>query len=107
MRCVKVTTNQYFKILEKGQNKMNPSDFTKHPYNSVLGKSEAETIARNIMIILKRTGDEFRLLSWNEYKSERLKDGGFTERERSYFDQVVGFCVSEHSAKAFCSTWNK
>jgi len=38
---------------------MKPSDFTTQPMGSVLGKYEAETVAKNIMLILKRTGDEF------------------------------------------------
>ena len=33
---------------------MNPSDYTFAPFGSVFGKSECETIARNIMVILKR-----------------------------------------------------
>jgi len=63
-----------------------PSDFTVQPWGSVLQKSEAETIAANIMVILKRTGDEWRSLTWDEYKTERLKDGSFTEGEKVYFD---------------------
>lgn len=84
---------------------MNPSDFTKHPYESVLKNNESETVARNIMVILSRTGNQFRLLSWEEYKQERLKDGNFTESEKQYFDRVVGFCVAAESAKAFCKNW--
>lgn len=86
---------------------MRPSNFTSRPYGSVANKGEAEVVARNIMAILKRTGNEFRLLTWKEYKEERLKDGSFTESEKSWFDQVVGFCVSEHSAEAFCKGWGK
>jgi hypothetical protein len=84
---------------------MNPSNFTKTAYDSVLKNSESETVARNIMVILSRTGDKFRLLSWDEYKTERTKDGNFTESEKQYFDRVVGFCVSAESAKAFCPNW--
>ena len=53
---------------------MKPSDFLEYPWNSVTKNSEYETIALNIMVILKRTGDEFRELSFDEYKTERLKD---------------------------------
>mgnify|MGYP006935488746 FL=1 len=84
---------------------MKPSNFTKTPFNSVLKKSEFETVARNIMVILSRSGNEFRLLSWDEYKEHRIKDGNFTESERQYFDRVVGFCVAAESAMAFCPTW--
>lgn len=84
---------------------LKPSNFCSKPFNSVLKISECETVARNIMVILSRTGDVFRLLSWEEYKAEREKDGSFTESEHQYFDSVVGFCVAAESAKAFCPTW--
>jgi len=84
---------------------MKPSDFLKHPYGSVLHNNESETVARNIMVILSKTGNEFRLLSWQEYKEHRLMDGNFTDSEKHCFDKVSGFCVSEHSAKSFCESW--
>lgn len=84
---------------------MLPSNFKKHPYNSVMNKSEAETIARNIMVILSRTGDKFRQLSWDEYKTERLKDSGFTEGEKAYFDKVAPWCLTGEQAAAFSPTW--
>ena len=60
--------------------KLKPSDFMgAHPFDSLMQKSESETIARNIMAILGRTGNKFRLLNWDEYKKERLKDGNFNE----------------------------
>ena len=86
---------------------MNPSNFCSTPFDSVLKESECETVARNIMVILSRTGNAFRLLSWDEYKTERTKDGNFTESEKTYFDQVVGFCVAAESAKAFCPSWHR
>ncbi len=84
-----------------------PSNFTSHPFSSVLRKSEAETIARNIMVILKRTGDKFRELTWDEYKTEREKDGKFSNGEKSYFDQVIGYCKSAETAKLFSKAWNE
>lgn len=84
---------------------MKPSDFTKHPFDSMLHNNECETVARNIMVILARTGDEFRLLEWNEYMQQRKQDGYFTALEQRFFDRVVGFCVSEASALAFCKNW--
>lgn len=65
-----------------------PELFLGKPWASVLGKSESETVARNIMVILQRTGNKFRELTWNEYKEERLKDGNFTEEENVYFKDV-------------------
>ncbi len=85
---------------------MKPSEFLKHPYDSVLKKNESEVVARNIMVILSRTGNEFRSLSWDEYKSERLKDGNFTESEKQYFEAVCNYCSSSENAKTFSPNWN-
>ena len=82
-----------------------PSDFLSHPYDSVFKKNETETVARNIMAILSRTGNDWRNLSWDEYKSIRFVDGNFTESEKKYFDLVVGYCVSEYDARAFSPNW--
>ncbi len=82
-----------------------PSDFLEYPIASVLQTAEAETVARNIMVILKRKGDEFKPLSWDEYKEERLKDGFFNENEKQYFDDVIGYCASEDTAKLFSKVW--
>jgi hypothetical protein len=84
---------------------MKPSDLAKHqPYNSKVQKTESEIIARNIMWILKRTGNEWRTLSWEEYKEERLKDGNFSEyHEREYFHAVT----CPENARGFCPAWAK
>jgi len=84
---------------------MKPSNYVGYPWSSILQKSECETIAQNIMIILKRTGNKFRDLPWSEYASERKKDGNFTESEKQYFDKVIDFCKSGDTAKLFCSGW--
>lgn len=84
---------------------MTPSNYCKYPWSSILQKSEAETIALNIMLILKRTGNIFRELSWEEYKSERLKDGNFSPSEEPYFNQVIQYCTLE-KAKTFSKSWN-
>ncbi len=85
---------------------MKPSDFCIHPFSSITQNSEAETIARNIMVILSRRGDTFAPLSWDEYKSERVKDGNFSSLEKGYFEEVIVYCVSEDTAKLFSPTWN-
>ena len=82
-----------------------PSEFAKHPFSSVLQNCESETIACNIMQILKRTGDTFRPLTWDEYKLEREKDGSFTEREKGYFDDVIDYCASDQTARLFSKSW--
>ena len=86
---------------------MKPSDFTVEPWSCIFMNKESEVIARNIMQILKRTGNAWRELSWEEYKEERLKDGNFTEREKSYFDKVLPYTVSEQQARKFSPTWHK
>lgn len=88
------------------QNKK-PSDFAReYPWSSVKRNAESETIALNIMKILERTGDEFRELTWDEYKTERKKDGNFTESEKEFFDDVIDYCKSADTAKLFSKTWN-
>lgn len=86
---------------------MKPSDFIIYPWSSVAGKAESETIALNIMKILKRTGNEFRDLSFDEYKEERLKDGNYSDMEKPYFDSVIKYCKSESSARSFSKSWCK
>lgn len=83
----------------------NPSEFNKHPWSSVLQKTEAEVVARNIMVILSRTGDEWRELGWEEYVEERMKDTGFSQMERQYFDKAISYTKSEAAARSFCDAW--
>jgi len=85
---------------------INPSEFCTYPWSSVLLNSESETIALNIMTILKRTGNTFRELSWDEYKKERLNDGRFSEREKIFFEKVIPYCKSVMTARLFCGEWS-
>jgi len=71
----------------------------------VLQNSESETVACDIMNILKRTGDTFRPLSWDEYVAERKKDGHFTQSEKKYFDDVIEWCASAQTARLFSKSW--
>ena len=87
---------------------MKPSHFSsKYPWSSVFGKAEHEVIARNIMVILERTGNKFRKISFKEYKEERLKYGNWSEIEKIYFDDVVNYCKNAKAAKSFSEEWNK
>lgn len=86
---------------------LKPSNFTMCPWDCIFQQSEYETIATNIMVILKRTGDKWRKLSWKEYKKERLKDGNFTGSEVGYFDKVVKYCSSWQEAISFSPKWAK
>lgn len=82
-----------------------PSNFLKQPMDSVIQKSEAEIVARNIMVILSRTGDMWRTLEWNEYEAGRHKDGEYADMEHGYFDQVSEYCRSEVAARTFSPVW--
>lgn len=86
---------------------MKPSNFTDFPFSSALQNCESETIARNIMVILKRTGDTFRSLTFKEYQSEREKDGDSDSNEKKYFDKVIDYCKSADTAKLFSPIWAK
>lgn len=87
---------------------MKPSDFAKaSPMGSILKKTEAEVVARNIIVILERTGNTWRKLTFEEYKTERLKDTSFTSLEESYFNQVIDYCVSPQTAKLFAPGWKE
>lgn len=89
---------------------LKPSNFLSHPWGSVMQNCEYETIARNIMVMLSRCGNTWKPLTWEKYVFERIIDGAKEseiERERPYFDRVVGFCVSAESANAFAPGWGK
>ncbi len=85
--------------------KMYPSDFTEYPWNSILKKCESEIVAQNIMVILKRVGNKFKNIKWEEYKAERLKDGSFTNSEKSHFNDVIDYCRSADTAQLFSKVW--
>jgi len=72
---------------------------------SVTRKAECEIVIENIITILKRTGDEWRKLEWDEYKTERLKDGHFSDIEQGYFNRVVEYTYSFESASLFCPNY--
>ena len=68
---------------------MKTSDFISLPVGSVLKNAECETAARNIMIILARTGDTWRELSWEQYSEHRVKDGHFAPwKEDNFFKKA-------------------
>lgn len=87
--------------------KTNPSDFTNDPYGCVFRKAEHERIAQNIMVILERTGNNFRELSYKEYEIERLKDGNYSDYEKRFFDDVIKYCSSAEKAKTFSKQWSE
>ena len=90
--------------------RVNPKDFCDHPYGSVLGESEAETVAQNIIVMLERTGNIWRPLSWEEYITERRKDNPNIDdwelaNEKRRFYKVIKYCSSAEEAKKFSLSW--
>lgn len=103
---------------EELKNEVLPSHFTNYPVNSVLQKNEAETIAQNIMKILRRTGDTWRPLTWDEYLDNRQGDAPLAlpievhanwisnlQNEKPWFEKVIGYCKSPDTAKLFSPAW--
>ncbi len=85
-----------------------PKDFSKKfPFSSVRQKTEAEIVAQNIMSILARTGDTFSPLTYEQYRVWRVDDGHFSDREKPYFEDVIGFCRSEETARLFSKSWKE
>jgi hypothetical protein len=85
--------------------KTKPSDFMSFPSCSEEQNYESEMIAYNIMVILKRTGNTFRDLTWEEYKTERLKDKDFSEKEKPIFNKIIKYCKTADTAKKFSPHW--
>jgi hypothetical protein len=87
---------------------LTPKDFANiFPLRSIIGKAEAETVAQHIMIILARTGNEWRKkgMEWNEYERECKKDGHSTDYEQPYFERVVIHTHSSIMAGMFSTAW--
>ena len=82
-----------------------PKDFLKHPYDSIFQHMETETVARNIMVILYRTGNTWRRLTWDEYQTEREKDGDVTGGEFNEFHAAINYCTSPEQAAVFSPEW--
>ena len=85
---------------------LKPSHFWAFPFESIMQNSEAELVALNIMKIRTRLGDKWGL-SWNEYKKERQKDGGFSYMEKEHFDKVMPKIRDAFGAIGFSEVWTK
>lgn len=84
-----------------------PSQFIEYfPTASIFKKTECEIVAMNIMVILQRTGDIFRSLSWIEYKIEREKDSNFSLKEKMYFDMVIPYLKNSDDTIKFSPNWD-
>lgn len=73
--------------------------------NLCLYINTCKTTKQNVLQQIFKGGDVFKPLSWEGYKAERVKDGNFTEREKKYFDDVIGYFVSSDAAKSFSPQW--
>lgn len=84
-----------------------PSDFSKvFPYSSLLQDGDSEQIAKNIMLIIARTQDAWRVLPLDEYEQEIANDGRkVSHNERIHFNLVVAHCASEDNARNFSPSW--
>lgn len=89
-----------------------PSDFSQtYPWDSIFQDANAETIAVNILKILKRNGDTWRLLTEDEYKEARFEDPNLAElhldAELEYFNQVCQYLDNPENAAKFSPDWNE
>jgi len=85
-----------------------PSHYLQRPVGSVSQNGDTETIARNIMAILSREGNQFRELSFDEYKLSRIQDGATefaVSAEKPHFDIAAPYCISAQRANDFCEGW--
>ena len=82
---------------------MPPSVFMGFPWNSLCQKTESEVVAGNIMVIRDRLGKW--QLTWDEYASERNKDGGFSDKEQCFFDEVIKMIPDSIGAISFSPSW--
>ena len=93
---------------------LKPSDFLNLPVGSKLRESHdilfaqmVEITALNIMTILARTGNDWRLLQWDEFRSELDKHGNYPPGTRKFFNYAVAHTQSAEAAKQFCPVWAK
>ena len=91
---------------------MTPSKISqKFPWDSVFQNSESETVAQNIAKIQARTGDQFRVLSKDEYREECEKDGNMGKvlygdwKCPFGYDDIAAYMQSPHSAAKVCKDW--
>ncbi len=77
-----------------------PSDFTQNIPNSLFQSNFKEDMFMHIMHILTRTGNEWRSLSWEEYKKEKEKEIElFINHAEKIFYKVRPFTLSADLAE--------
>ncbi len=66
---------------------------------SKTGSAGCESAAQKIIELLVKSGDEWRRVTWSEYKV-------FTEDTYRYeFDRVIEYCTSAEKARTFSPGW--
>jgi hypothetical protein len=85
---------------------LRPGDFLSHPTGSVVGRHEAEVVARNIMVIRTRLGNKWDL-TLEEYREHREKDGHYKLIEEEHFKQIYPLISTPMGAIAFAPGWAK
>jgi len=66
-----------------------PSEYlSKFPSGSILYDYSSEQVIYNCLVILAKTGNTFRPLTFEEYQKVRKEDGCFSINERPHFDRV-------------------
>ena len=84
-----------------------PKDYIGKYWDSVFQNIQTEIVWNNIILILSRTGDYWRTLTWEEYKNERINDAptdksGFCEfQEKPLFAKALPYTSSEKAASDF------
>ncbi len=84
---------------------MKPSQFDSFPWKSIFNKSEYETIMRNALIITKRLGDDWGILTKEKYEEERKKYGNYSSRESDYLEKILPYLESAEKLADFCPSY--
>jgi hypothetical protein len=80
---------------------MKPSDLIKiYPWNSIFQKSEHETTACCIARYLYENGNEFRIVSFDEYKESQ------PNADEKRFLEVIKYFKSEDTIRLFSKDWD-
>jgi hypothetical protein len=84
---------------------LKPSDFYLDPFMSVFGNADHESIARGIMAILVEDGDEWREVTWEEYRDRYNQTDDPILGDFRRFPKVSEYCQSPEKARTFSRNW--
>lgn len=86
---------------------LKPSDFVAFPEASVLQSCEAEVVAKNVMIVQRDLGDEWREVTEQEYLDGCKRYGFSGAADLSLFRKVQKYTTSPTAAAGFSEVWWK